>query len=95
MPPPTSCSAPPLLLAVVVLESGFVSADGCDYWTQTSAPSKNWISVASSSDGSKLVAAVIHGPIYTSSDSGGSWTQVSTAHRAQMVRDGDGRRQLE
>jgi photosystem II stability/assembly factor-like uncharacterized protein len=50
-------------------------------WTQTSAPSNNWVSVASSADGSKLVAAsapvIINSgwvfPIYTSTDSGMTW----------------------
>ena len=42
-------------------------------WTQTSAPAVNWQSVASSSDGTKLVA-VFYGGIYTNSNSGnGSW----------------------
>lgn len=42
-------------------------------WTQTSAPSTNWSSVASSSDGTHLVAVVDPGPIYTSTDSGVTW----------------------
>jgi hypothetical protein len=50
-------------------------------WTQTSAPSNNWVSVASSADGSKLVAASAPvfinggwaGPIYTSTNSGMTW----------------------
>jgi hypothetical protein len=40
----------------------------------TSAPDTNWISVASSADGTKLVAAVGGGQIYTSVDSGATWT---------------------
>jgi photosystem II stability/assembly factor-like uncharacterized protein len=44
-------------------------------WTQTGAPTNNWISVASSADGSKLVA-IGHG-LYVSSNSGASWTQTS------------------
>src|SRR5476651_674465 len=46
-------------------------------WTQTSAPSNYWASVASSADGSKLVAAVISGSggsIYISTNSGTDWT---------------------
>jgi hypothetical protein len=34
-------------------------------WTQTSAPITNWVSVASSADGIKLVATVYGGGIYT------------------------------
>jgi hypothetical protein len=35
---------------------------------------QNWESIASSSDGTKLVAGVYGGQIYTSTDSGASWT---------------------
>jgi photosystem II stability/assembly factor-like uncharacterized protein len=44
-------------------------------WTQTSAPYGSWTSVASSADGSKLVAATLYFPrgIYTSTNSGSSW----------------------
>ena len=35
---------------------------------------RDWYSVASSADGSKLVAAVNNGPIYTSTDGGTNWT---------------------
>jgi len=52
-------------------------------WTQTSAPSTNsWFSIASSADGSKLVAVspgggIYSGGIYISSNSGLTWTQTS------------------
>ena len=42
-------------------------------WTQTNSPQANWVSVASSSDGTKLIAASDY--IYTSADSGATWTQ--------------------
>jgi len=43
-------------------------------WTQTSAPAKNWLrSLASSADGTRLVAGVYGGSIYTSTNSGGTW----------------------
>jgi photosystem II stability/assembly factor-like uncharacterized protein len=44
---------------------------------------KNWISVASSSDGTKLIAAA---PDYicTSSDSGATWTQTQTGSPSQQ-----------
>jgi hypothetical protein len=35
------------------------------HWALTSAPTANWTYVASSADGSKLVAVVYGGPIYT------------------------------
>lgn len=43
-------------------------------WT-SNAPPLNWFALAASADGSKLVAAVYGGQIYTSSDSGATWTQ--------------------
>lgn len=46
-------------------------------WTPTSAPSTNWVSVASSADGTRLVAAVSGGPIFTSTNSGMSWIPTS------------------
>ena len=57
-------------------------------WLQTSAPITNWYAVASSADGGKLVAVGrgdysgaisdhTAGPIYTSTDSGVTWTQTS------------------
>ena len=50
-------------------------------WTQqTSAGSGYWISVASSGDGTELVAVQTNsGYIYTSTDSGVTWTQRSSA----------------
>jgi hypothetical protein len=56
-------------------------------WTQTSAPITNWTSIASSADGSKLVAVAGRqfegfvtqrvGPIYASTNAGSSWTATS------------------
>jgi hypothetical protein len=62
----------------------YTSTDSGVTWTpHTSSPlssSLDWSSVASSADGSKLVAAVRDGTgqgIYISSNSGGSWSSVS------------------
>jgi hypothetical protein len=46
-------------------------------WTQTSAPITNWSSIACSADGSKLVAVIKGGPIYTSKDAGATWMATS------------------
>src|ERR1035437_5719691 len=46
-------------------------------WTQANAPSYQWSSVASSGDGSKLVAGIDNGGIYTSTNLGSAWTQTS------------------
>jgi hypothetical protein len=51
----------------------YTSADSGATWTLTSAPFTNWQSVASSADGTKLVAAVKGGQIYTSTNSGLTW----------------------
>jgi hypothetical protein len=42
-------------------------------WIATDAPNTNWQSIASSADGSKLVAVIYDGPIYTSINSGATW----------------------
>ena len=46
-------------------------------WVLTSAPAKEWTSIACSADGSKLVATIHVGGIYTSANSGATWTQTS------------------
>ena len=58
-------------------------------WTPTSAPAQGWASIAASADGKKLVAAggdywdvagyghLQASPIYTSTDSGATWTATS------------------
>jgi hypothetical protein len=46
-------------------------------WTQASAPSNNWYSVALSADGSKLFASGSSDTIYISVDSGATWTPTS------------------
>ena len=51
----------------------FTSANSGSSWTQTLAPTNEWISAACSADGSVIVAAVSNGLIYASTDSGNSW----------------------
>ncbi len=48
-----------------------------DAWMPSSAPSTNWQAVACSADGTKLIAAVKNGPIYTSMDAGVTWISNS------------------
>src|ERR1019366_5810490 len=64
----------------------YTSTDSGATWTLTSAPVADWTSVASSADGSKLVAVSEsasgdpgnpNGLIYTSTDSGATWTATS------------------
>lgn len=52
------------------------STDSGTTWSPCGAPSNAWYSVACSADGTKLAAVTFHGSIYTSPDSGGSWTDV-------------------
>src|ERR1017187_10351692 len=68
-----------MLLAVAAGGGLFTVADPAfsQNWTQTGAPSTNWYSVASSADGTKLVAEVVSGGIYTSTNSGATWTLTS------------------
>jgi photosystem II stability/assembly factor-like uncharacterized protein len=52
----------------------YVSKDAGTTWAATPAPSNHWVAVASSADGTKLMALPSNGPIYISTDSGASWT---------------------
>ena len=51
----------------------YTSTDSGVNWTARES-NRSWRSVASSSDGSKLVASVANGQIYTSTNSGVNWT---------------------
>ena len=55
---------------------GFIyrSTDSGATWTDTHAPSLSWCALASSTDGTRLVAAVWYSQIYISTDSGTTWT---------------------
>lgn len=54
----------------------YASSDAGVTWTARES-NMNWYSVASSVDGSKLVAVVNIGRLYTSSDAGGTWQAVN------------------
>jgi hypothetical protein len=50
------------------------------FWTERKVNGGiNWVSITSSSDGTKLAAVVSGGYIYTSTDSGASWTERTSA----------------
>ena len=76
----------------------YTSLDSGVTWTQTSAPAQQWASVASSADGTKLVAvasddgSVFGGSIYSSPDSGATWTQTSAPNEywAAVASSADG-----
>ena len=62
----------------------YTSTNSGATWTPSGSPAAGWVSVASSSDGSKLVAAGDAG-IYTSTNSGATWTLTSTSPYASLV----------
>ena len=91
------------LKAVAVANYGGIltSTDGGSNWVlQTSAPTNaNWTSVASSADGTKLVATRqwdgSGGGIYTSGNSGSTWTQqisapITNAYYSSTASSADG-----
>lgn len=80
----------------------YTSSDSGRSWSKTSAPMlngivPNWRSVASSSDGTKLVAGIDYGVIFISRDSGLTWagTSVPNGSAAQwysVASSSDGRK---
>lgn len=68
------------LLFVGLISVPAVQADNGYTWTDSNSPAAHgWLPVASSSDGSRLVAAAYGGDIYTSSDYGATWTDRTSA----------------
>ncbi|MBF0102389.1 MAG: DUF1566 domain-containing protein, partial [Desulfobacterales bacterium] len=66
-------------------EVTFTTASGSQFYTftkQLDAGKKNWQSIASSWDGTKLAAVESDGFIYTSTDSGGTWTRTNSGNKA-------------
>jgi len=57
-----------------IIFSGNLSSSVGQNW-KTNGPIENWSAIASSADGTELAAAVNNGYIYTSADSGVTWTQ--------------------
>jgi hypothetical protein len=76
---------PAVLLPALLALTCAVKAAWGQSWTLTSAPATNWVSVACSADGHKIVAAAggapfsgVVGPIYISTNAGSTWI-ASTA----------------
>ena len=61
-------------------------------WTKTLAPTNDWQCIASSADGSRLVAGDDPGPLYLSTNSGTTWTPtiVSNAYWFSVASSADG-----
>jgi hypothetical protein len=74
----------------------FRSTDFGATWTPTSVTDANCTSLATSADGSKLVAASYTGPFYFSGDSGAMWEEVPTtfAYLLSVASSADGTRLL-
>jgi hypothetical protein len=76
----SSTNGQKIVLCAKTSGSIWTSADGGQAWLErTSAGSRNWDSVASSSNGTKLIAADASGSLWTSSDSGVTWTERPAA----------------
>jgi hypothetical protein len=92
----SSADGAKLVAAATMAESGgpglVISGDGGIYtstdsgqsWMLTSAPRQDWSSIASSADGSKLVAVSSSSPggIYVSANSGETWSQGNAPSNA-------------
>jgi hypothetical protein len=66
------------LFIVLATVSAITKSAVAQTWTQTSAPTADWSSIATSADGTHLIAAAQYAGIYISSDSGTSWTRASS-----------------
>src|SRR5207245_63071 len=68
----------------------YTSTDSGVTWAATSAPGADWSSVASSNDGSRLIAAAGSGPVYVSFDSGAIWTTTAGPAAQSIACSSDG-----
>jgi hypothetical protein len=69
------------MLAAATFAGWFIAINSAlsQTWTQTNAPNTTWLSVASSADGTKLIAGTFDGAVYTSTNSGVTWTSNNVA----------------
>ena len=76
-----------VIAAVVAVFSQSANAKQVVTWTeQTGSGSRAWTSIASSADGTKLVATMTGGSAYISDDAGKTWTeQVDSGSRAWIA----------
>src|SRR5436190_15456843 len=81
-------------LKAVTVAAAFLAAlpaAFAQYWHPTSAPNRDWLSVASSADGNNLVAVGATPGIYTSTDSGFTWqSNAVTAAFSGAAASADG-----
>src|SRR5215831_2360260 len=73
-----TCSADGMIVlaATAPVRAGpiYISTNSGANWSVTGAPILNWYSVACSADGTKFIAAAYGNGIYTSGDTGVTWT---------------------
>jgi len=72
-----ACSSDGTRMAAVNQSTIYISVDSGLTWTQSGAPGGDWLCIASSADGMRLVAGIYTGGIWTSADGGQTWTQTS------------------
>jgi len=71
-----------VFIAAFPIMVAFANSAHAQSWVQTSAPTNLWYCVASSADGSKVVALANPGAIYVSLDCGTNWTLTSAPSNA-------------
>src|SRR5262245_21436453 len=79
-----------VVLVFATLLNNFASAQT---WPQTSAANASWWAVASSADGSRLVATTTFGPVAASTNSGATWSatnDLTTRYWSSVARSADG-----
>jgi hypothetical protein len=87
------------MAATIVASSStkvYTSTDSGANWTPNTVPPQMWSSIASSADGTKLVAAAWPGSIYTSTNSGATWTSnnLSSASWSSVASSTNGSKLL-
>src|SRR5580692_3786555 len=84
--------SPWLLAAGISLPNGLFAQT----WTQTTAPSKSWTSLACSADGSHLAATASSSAIYSSTNYGVTWTtdNVPNLGWTSVAMSADGSKQV-
>jgi hypothetical protein len=78
-----------LIIAGMMAASVLVSAQT---WTKTGSPTNSWTCIASSANGSNLIAGTSGGPLYLSTNSGTTWaiTIVTNEYWTSVASSADG-----
>ncbi len=76
-----------------MIAAGNLSATVFQSWKAGNSSARNWSAIASSADGTKLVATVNNGTIWTSTNSGATWTNLNnsgTRYWSSVAASSDG-----